>query len=255
MQNKESFEGAKTYLKSTFRTGIAQQEMWDKQAFMGAILYNWKIGDIIQLFYETLIWSIEDIDKNPENHSHIWRAGFGVDSEVDSLWVKYKHEDFTRVYQINLPYRTLEHHWGVKIAQKCGYELEFTTIRCSSDIAAYFEFYFCGNIYFKHQPYLSFSSICDYGWNKDEGGMDYTNVVQLYKTRLVKGAITSMHHCDPALPIPPACKLLFKGKKYFLEAIRYFFKCFAPKELPSLRQIKKYMLKNNLLNPFQTFWV
>ena len=50
-------------------------------------------------------------------------------------------------------------------------------------------------------------------------------------------------------------KALFKGQKYFLLAMRYFFRVFYTQNIPSLRKIKKFMLENNLHNPLPTFWV
>lgn len=253
--DKEIFDGAKEYLKSAFRAGITGQEMQEKQMFLGVILSNWAIGDIIKLFYETLIWSIKAIDKDPINHSRVWRAGFAVDAEIPSLWIKFKHEEEVQVHPLNEIYKAEDLFLGEELAKKRGHELEFSVLRWSSDIAPYFEFYFCDNLYFKHQPYLSFETICDYGWSEDADGYEFTSVDALYRTQFFKNTVTHMYDKDPDSPIPPAYKVLFKGKKYFLLAVRHLFKSFTPDRIPSIGRIKKFMLKNNLPNPFQTFWV
>jgi hypothetical protein len=49
--------------------------------------------------------------------------------------------------------------------------------------------------------------------------------------------------------------VLFKGQKYFLQAMWYLFKVFRPQNIPSLRWIKKQMQAQGLKSPFVTMWV
>jgi hypothetical protein len=249
MQDKETFEGAKQYLQSFFRkTQISESEMLQKQAFIQPIISWWKQEDAIRLFYEVLFWAV-DLPADWKNNC-FQAVVTGVDSG-NYCMIKLRKEPTVRIFDRYIFFDPDLWDWD-----NLG-GLEFKTELSGEEYAPLilFDCFFWqlgvsrksfGGLWF-YAPY--------------EDCIDVRGEQIPHPHEFIDGSTIDQYTGDPDMfltQIPylrNEQKKLFKGQKCFLRAIRYFFRVFYPHNIPSLKQIKRVMLKHNLPNPFLTFWV
>lgn len=246
MQNKENFEGAKTYLKSFFRTPqLGRTEFNERKNLLSALLLGWRQQDALKLFYEVLFWST---NINPDKQNCFWSSGWWHCADSPLHIVQIQGEALPRIYDNYL-------HWEDVNWEEENLVAEYVGLINQYNFYPYFGFMFwqsgvdfakgdetknLSHIHFECSVFEYFEpESCHEGWCQATDTMHHN--LSAYVTELPYKQENG--------------KILFKGQKYFLLAIRYFFRVFCPQNIPSLRQIKKCMLKNNLPNPFPTFWV
>jgi len=247
MQDKATFEGAKQYLQSFFRNPqLGHSEFNERRSLLSALLSGWAQKDAMRLFYDVLFWSIQTESKHYSGC--FWHADVFQVNNYPIRVIKFADEPKARLYNYNMDFE--EFDWEHPETESVDFKGEIF----EEEISGAFQFGFfwwqtgikpCKNkemnafadVFF-FQPFKEVE-LPDCLWLDDVGGyeIDWSKFLE-------------------ELPyVQKDKKALFKGQKYFLIAVRYFFRVFYPQNIPSLRQIKKYMLKNDLPNPLPTFWV
>ena len=249
MQDKATFEGAKQYLQSFFRkTQISVSEMLQKQAFIQPTISWWKQEDAIRLFYEVLFWAV-DLPADWQNNC--FRAQLTGIASTPYPVIKLRKEPTVRIFH---PYVFFDPDlWCWDNLGGIEFDIQIT----GEDIDPFI----CFDCYFWQLcvPERIFGGLWIYAPFKSK--IDVPGEQIPHPREFIDGSTIDQYTGNPDIfltQIPylrNEQKKLFKGQKCFLKAIRYFFRVFYPHNIPSLKQIKRVMLKHNLPNPFLTFWV
>jgi hypothetical protein len=246
MQDKETLEGAKQYLQSFFRNPqLEHSEFNERKNLLSALLSSWAQKDAMRLFYDVLFWSIQTESEHPKC---FWYVQLWQVNNFPIRVIKFAGEPKARLYNHNMHFEQFD--WGQPETNPVDFKGEIFEEEISG--AFQFGFYWwqtriepCKNKemtgftgVFNFQPFQDVE-LPDCLWCDDAGGYD----------------VAWGEFLEELPYVQKDKKALFKGQKYFLMAVRYFFRVFYPQNIPTLRQIKKYMLKNDLINPLPTFWV
>lgn len=231
---KEEFEGAKSFLQPLLLTAELQTPNTTNEVLLRGIFENWDFYTLINLFYECLIWSIEQRDCFREGS--FWYFSFEekvmtVSRRAIATVLRFKDENFDRVYVGGC--------WGFPE------ELKDELLRIEN-----YEYYlprftfsagWTHNGYSKYTPHKNFHFIPFRNVSVSAPGLTFGS-----------GYERSMPFASSiVLEYESAGKVTFKGEKLFISAICALFTRFAPHLLRFTYEIPEHLKKNNLPIPFQ----
>ena len=235
---KEEFEGAKSFLQPLLLTAELQTPNTTNEVLLKGIFENWDFYTLINLFYECLIWSIEQRDCFREGS--FWYFSFeekqmAVYRRAFATILRFKDENFDRVYGGGD--WALHEEFKEKVAKIQDYEYllpRFTfsagwTHNGYSEYTPHKNFHF---IPFQHvvvrAPTLT--------------GIPYP--IEFLRSKPYASSIVLEYESEGG-------KGTFKGEKLFISAICALFTRFAPHLLRFTYEIPEHLKKNNLPIPFQ----